>query len=178
MRLLILADIDDTHWSGASGQADIVLSCGDVSDNVILEAATAYTCSTIFTVKGNHDSPMPFKEPIKGLHLQVHEYEGITFGGLNGSWKYKLRGHFLYEQWEVDTFLASFPHVDILLSHNSPRGIHDRDDDIHTGFDGLRSYILQKQPHLLIHGHQHVNIETRLKKTRIIGVYGHTMLEI
>ncbi len=54
------------------------------------------------------------------------EHEGVRFGGLNGSWKYKPRGHFLYEQGEAESLLATLPPVDILLSHNSPRGIHDR----------------------------------------------------
>jgi hypothetical protein len=39
MRLLILADIDDLHWHCGEGNADILLACGDITDQVILEAA-------------------------------------------------------------------------------------------------------------------------------------------
>jgi hypothetical protein len=39
MNLLILADIDDLHWKSGAGQADLVISCGDVADQVILKAA-------------------------------------------------------------------------------------------------------------------------------------------
>ena len=178
MKLLIIADIDDLHWENGSGQADVLLSCGDVYDQVILEAAKAFDCHAIFAVKGNHDSNSPFAQPIIDLHLHTVEYCGLTFGGLNGSWKYKARGNFLYEQQEVDDFLSNFPAVDIFLSHNSPRKIHDQEDGVHYGFDGLYSYITRAKPKLLIHGHQHVNRETTVNETRIIGVYRHKTIEI
>lgn len=47
MKLLILADIDDLHWNHGGGQADVLLSCGDIYDQVILEAAQAYSCPRI-----------------------------------------------------------------------------------------------------------------------------------
>ena len=40
MKILAIADIDDFHWNYVPGQADVLLSCGDVSDQVILEAAS------------------------------------------------------------------------------------------------------------------------------------------
>ena len=176
MKILAIADIDDFHWTHGSGQADLLLSCGDVSDQVILEAAEAFGCQVIFAVKGNHDSNAPFVKPIADLHLQTQEHDGLTFGGLNGSWKYKPRGHFLYDQWEVEDFVSTLPAVDVFLSHNSPRGIHDKEDEVHYGFDGLNSYIARAKPKMLIHGHQHVARETVVAETRVIGVYGHTDL--
>ena len=178
MRLLLIADIDDLKWRGGSGKADLLISCGDVSDPVILGAAEAYQCTRIQAVKGNHDFPSPFPNPIVDLHLSVIEHIGISFGGFNGSWKYKPRGHFLYEQDEAVTLLKDFPHVDVFVSHNSPRGIHDKEDEIHTGFDALTEYIRRQKPKVLIHGHQHVNSETEVGGTRVIGVYGHRVIEI
>ena len=178
IRILALADTDGFHWKHGSGQADVVLSCGDVTDQVILEAADAHDSQTVFAVKGNHDSNAAFAPPIVDLHLQAQGHAGFSFGGLNGSWKYKLRGHFLYDQWEVEEFLGAFPPVDIFLSHNSPRGIHDQEDEVHFGFDGLNSYITRAKPKVVVHGHQHVDRETQVQDTRIIGVYGHKMIEI
>ena len=178
MRLLVIADIDDLRWKGGSGQADLLIACGDVSDPVILEVAEAYHCNRIFAVKGNHDFPGPFPSPIVNLHLSASEHLGISFGGFNGSWKYKPRGHFLYEQDEATDLLKAFPHVDVFVSHNSPRGIHDKEDEIHTGFDAFSEYIRMQKPKVLIHGHQHVNIETEVYGTRVIGVYGHRVIEI
>lgn len=178
MRLLVVADIDDLKWRGGSGRADVLVSCGDVCDRLILQAAGAFRCQMVFAVKGNHDFPSPFPNPIVDLHLSVSEHQGISFGGFNGSWKYKPRGHFLYEQDEATDLLKDFPYVDVFISHNSPRGIHDKEDEIHTGFDALSEYIRMQKPKVLIHGHQHVNSETEVGGTRVIGVYGHRVIEI
>jgi hypothetical protein len=136
MKILVLADIDDLHWRRGAGRADLVVSCGDIADRVILEAARAYRCETVFAVKGNHDPDTPFIGPIADLHLQMRERDGLRIGGLNGVWRYKSRGEFLYEQWEVRSFLASFPAVDIFVSHNCPRGVHEREGEAHRGFEG------------------------------------------
>ena len=178
MRILAIADIDDLRWKGGAGHADLLISCGDVSDPVILGAAEAYQCSQIFAVKGNHDFPAPFPHPIVDLHLHVESYGGMQFGGLNGSWKYKPRGHYLYEQAEATDLLKGFPPVDIFVSHNSPRGIHDKEDGIHPGFDALNIHIQSAKPKLLIHGHQHLNIETGVMGTKVLGVYGHRLIEV
>jgi len=178
MTLLILADIDDIRWKHGEGQADVVLSCGDVADQVILEAAYAYACSHIFAVKGNHDTNEAFPQPIIDLHLRVQKHNAIVFAGLNGSWRYKARGHFLYGQMEVQGFLEALPPVNVFLSHNSPRRIHDRDDEVHYGFEALNSYTQRTQPTLVIHGHQHVNMETLLEETQVVGVCGYRVIEI
>lgn len=178
IKILALADIDDLHWKHGEGQADVLLSCGDISDQVILEASESYGCSLILGVKGNHDSNTPFAAPIMGLHLNVIQFGGMKFAGLNGSWKYKPRGQFLYDQREVQGLLSDFPPVDIFLSHNSPRGIHDREDGVHCGFTGLKTYIIGTQPKIVIHGHQHVSSEFQLGETRIIGVYEYKLIVI
>jgi Icc-related predicted phosphoesterase len=178
MRLLVLADIDDLHWRGGSGAADALLSCGDVADQVILAAAEAYGCHRIFAVKGNHDRATPFPSPIADVHLTVEQLGSLSIAGFNGCWRYKPRGHFLYDQDEVARHLEHMPPVDIFLAHNSPRGIHDREDDVHLGFEAFNDYIARTQPPLFIHGHQHTNAETRVGSTRVIGVHGHRVIEL
>ena len=178
MKILIIADLNEIRWKGGSGKADFLVSCGDVSDQVILEAAASFGCSRIFAVKGNHDPSGQFPFQIMDLHLHVEEFGGLLLGGLSGAWRYKPKGHFLYDQLEVDRFLSPFPRVDVFLSHNSPRGIHDREDGVHHGFDGLKSYTERMRPRLLIHGHQHLNRETQFGETRIVGVCGHRFMEI
>ena len=178
MKILVIADIDGLHWKGGTGRADLLISCGDVSDPVILEAADVYQCPRIYAVKGTHDFPAPFHSPIVDLHLHVESCGGMAFGGLNGSWKYKPRGHYLYEQEEAMDLLKGFPPVDIFIAHNSPRGIHDKEDGIHPGFDALTAYIHSAKPRLLIHGHQHLNIETVVMGTKVLGVYGHRLIVV
>ena len=178
MRVLVIADIDDLKWRGGVGQADVLVSCGDICDQLILQAAAAYDCRQIFAVKGNHDLPSPFPAPIVDLHLHAEEHKGVRFGGFNGSWKYKPRGLYIYEQDDAAVLLKEFPGVDVFVSHNSPRGIHDKQDKIHTGFEALGDYIRRQEPKVLIHGHQHVNAETEVGGTRVIGVYGHRAIDV
>lgn len=178
MRILVVSDVDDLYWRHGSGQADLLLACGDLSDQLIIGAAKAYGCKNIFAVKGNHDSPHPFEFPIEDLHLRHRDFMGVRFGGLAGSWKYKPRGNFLFEQWEVNSMLEGFPPVDLFISHNSPKGIHDKPDGVHDGFEGLNNYMNIAGPKLLIHGHQHVNSESMCAETRVIGVHGWRVLDI
>jgi Icc-related predicted phosphoesterase len=178
MKLLVLADIDDFHWQGGSGRADVLLALGDMADAVILQAAKDWHCPTVLAVKGNHDTDTPFQAPIIDLHLRTIELGGFSFGGLNGCWQYKPHGFFLYEQEEIEAYLQTFPAVDIFLTHNSPRWVHDREDEIHTGFSGLNNYIERTAPRLLLHGHQHQNCETLVNRTHVIGVFGWQVIEI
>ena len=178
MRLLVLADIDDLHWHHGEGEAEVLVACGDVSDQVVLEAADAYGCSRIFAVKGNHDPETAFPKPIEPMHLKVREVEGVRFGGLNGGWKYKATGTFLYSQEQVSEALSAFAPVDVMIAHNSPRGLHDRDDGVHVGFEGLGDYLVRTSPRFLVHGHQHINKESTLGETRVIGVHGYRVIEV
>jgi Icc-related predicted phosphoesterase len=178
MRLLALADIDDLRWHGGRGCADALLALGDLADEVILQAAKAWQCQAVFAVRGNHDSEAPFPELVVDLHLRTAEFAGLSFGGLNGCWQYKPRGAFLYYQEEAEAFLENFPPVDVFISHNSPRRVHDREDEVHTGFTALNTYIERASPRLLLHGHQHREGETRVAATRVIAVYGWKVIEI
>ncbi len=178
MTLLVVAD-DDSFRQRLDGKpADVLISCGDLTDDVILQAAAAARCPRIFAVKGNHDGAGAFPSPITDLHFNVERHGGLAFGGFNGSWKYKPRGHFLYEQSEVERMLRSFPAVDVFVAHNSPRGIHDKDDEVHVGFQAFVDYIQRAKPRLFIHGHQHTDAETLIGETRVVGVYGCRRLEI
>ena len=178
MTLLLIADDDSFIRSPINEQADVLISCGDMADQVILRTAQTAQCSRTFAVKGNHDGAGPFPAPILDLHLRTENCGGLVFGGFHGSWKYKPRGHFLYDQDEVRCLLATFPPVDIFVTHNSPRHVHDRDDEVHLGFEAFAEYIHRAQPGLFFHGHQHGNQETRIGETRVIGVYGQRRFDV
>ena len=177
MLALILADIDDIHWHGGTGQADLVLSLGDIDDNLLCEAAEAFQCKTILAVRGNHDRSGPFPDGVTNLHLAPVTFAGLRFGGFQGCWKYKPRGNYLYEESEVADALRDFPGVDIFCAHNSPP-IHAKADDTHTGFDAFADYIARHQPRLFLHGHQHLTKETTIGRTRVMGIYGSQLLTL
>jgi Icc-related predicted phosphoesterase len=72
--------------------------------------------------------------------------------------------------------------VDVLLTHAPPRGVGDREDRAHQGFEALRWLTLRLQPSLLLHGHIHPD-ETparvqRLGRTVVRNVVGHHLLDI
>lgn len=177
MRAILIADDDSLVGHLGGPPVDLLISLGDLWDATIAKAAECYRLGRTFAVRGNHDSAAPFSAQISPLHLKIETWQGITFGGLDGSWRYKPRGHHLYEQDEVSRMLASFPRVDVFVAHNSPRGIHERDEEVHQGFDGLLDYIRREGPAYLLHGHQHLNVCTELEGTRVVGVFGEMVMD-
>ena len=121
MRVITIADDDSLVGKMDGESADVLISLGDIWDSTIEKAQAAYGCTTVFAVKGNHDSAAPFPSSVTDLHFNVTRHEGIRFGGFSGSWKYKPRGHHMFEQFEVTKALRSFPAVDVFVAHNSPR---------------------------------------------------------
>jgi predicted phosphodiesterase len=177
VRTLVVADEEQIDFDREL-RADLLISCGDLSDSFILRVAEMTLCREMFAVKGNHDGSGPFHPPIQDLHLTVREHNGLTFGGFNGCWRYKPRGNFLYEQEEVENALQSFPPVDVFVAHNSPYLIHQWDDNVHVGFTGFNAYLERARPQVFIHGHQHVNAETMTAATRVIGVFGQRWIRL
>src|SRR5436190_10955228 len=141
MNLLIIADDESVGPQIPDCSADLLVSCGDLPDALVLEAASRGHCREFLAVKGNHDSSAPFPARIRDLHLNIFEFRGVKFGGFCGSWKYKPRGNYLFEDFEVERYLATFPPVDVFVTHNSPRLIHDRDDQVHIGFAAFNQYV-------------------------------------
>jgi len=178
MKISIIADDEFAARSIPQEQVDLLVSLGDMPDQIILEVASRCRPREILAVKGNHDTASQFPTPIRDLHLKTFTVGGLVLGGFNGAWKYKPRGHFLYEQEEVEALMKSFPAVDIFIAHNSPRGIHDRDDEVHLGFVAFNNYIQRARPKLFLHGHQHHDDETMFYDTRVVGTFGNRQLDI
>ena len=130
--------------------------------------------SRAITIPPPHSPP-----PITDLHLRVVTLpDGPRVGGFNGCWRYKPRGHFLYDQDEATILIQQLPAVDILVTHNSPTGARETDDHVHQGFVALSDYIQRHSPRLLIHGHQHITEETMVGETRVVGVYRSAIIEV
>lgn len=179
MKILALADNDDIGWAAPAEPVDLLISCGDVDDRLIRSAAEACSSPSIAAVKGNHDGADVFRTPIHDVHLRVLELpNGLRVGGFNGCWRYKPKGHYLYGQPEAAYLLEGFPAVEIFIAHNSPKGVHETDTDVHQGFQALRDYVVAHSPRLFIHGHQHVNRTTQIGGTRVVGVYGHAFIDL
>jgi Icc-related predicted phosphoesterase len=178
MRVIVIADDDSLVGHMENEAADVLISAGDIWDSTSEKAQAKYGCRTVFAVKGNHDSAAPFASGITDLHFNIALHDGIRFGGFSGSWKYKPRGHHMFEQFEVARALRSFPAVDVFVAHNSPTGFHERDSEVHQGFEAFTDYIDRVQPAYFIHGHQHVNQVSQRDGTSIIGVFGEAAINL
>lgn len=178
MTIVAIAD-EEAHLGALEcGPVDVLISCGDLYDGAIRRAIAHYKPRHTLAVRGNHDPDSPFTDGIVDLHLKTHTIDGITFGGFAGSWRYKPRGHHLFDQIEVSSLIRAVPAVDVFVAHNSPAGIHERDREVHQGFEGFTSYITRARPKLFIHGHQHIDATTIRNDTTIIGVYGERHIHI
>ena len=74
--------------------------------------------------------------------------------------------------------------VDIVITHAPPRGLGDREDPAHMGFEALRDLIDRWPPSYLLHGHVHLRYDHSLPReqvyggTRIINASERFVLEI
>jgi Icc-related predicted phosphoesterase len=178
VKIVLISDDDLSVGTLDVEGIDLLVTLGNLWEQSILRCIESYRPAYVLGVRGNHDvEPLP--EYVQDLHLKVAEIEGVKFGGFGGSWRYKDGGaELLYEQSQVTLRLENFPPVDVFLAHNSPRGVHERDDDVHQGFLAFRKYIQRAQPRCFFHGHQHLNETTMMGETRVVGVYGEVYLEL
>ena len=52
------------------------------------------------------------------------------------------------------------------------------DDGVHVGFEAFNRYIERAQPRLFIHGHQHMNQDTLIGRTQVMGIFGQQRIQI
>lgn len=186
MKLLVIADSppqDDPSTVAAREAVDLVVTLGDL-DLVSLAGLRVITDIPKIGVYGNHCSGQYFESlGIHNMHLVTWEHQGVVFGGFQGSLRYKPNPHaIMYTQEEASDMLKDFPHVDVMLAHSPPFGIHDEPGDMsHEGLRGLRDYIAREQPRYFMHGHTYVApdmLVTHEGGTDIVFVYGMQVVEI
>ncbi|MBI3269277.1 MAG: metallophosphoesterase family protein [Planctomycetes bacterium] len=182
MKVLVLSDLEDAGLDFgrlADPALRLIVSCGDVYNDTY-ERVRRASRLPIFAVHGNHDDPVWPPIGITDLHLKTATFEGLTFGGFEGCWRYKSRGRFQYDDAEVASLLAieEMPHVDVFVAHNPLAGLHDLPDDVHNGFPAFRAYVERHQPRYFLHGHSARPGEARLGATRVICVYRWLTLEL
>lgn len=74
-------------------------------------------------------------------------------------------------------------YLDILLTHATPRHIHDKEDPCHKGFESFNWFVEKYKPTYMVHGHIHLYDmrEERAGKywdTMIINAYAHTTISL
>ncbi|GAA4426927.1 metallophosphoesterase [Actinokineospora soli] len=125
--------------------------------------------------------------------VRVTDVAGLRIAGLGGSIRYN-RGP---NQWTERQMarraralrrraavrrLRDGRGVDVLLTHSPPRGVGDREDPAHRGFDCLHTAVHKLRPRFLVHGHIHPHGEPvpdrNLGDTRVINTVGYRILDI
>lgn len=186
MRLLICADLHSFKWYNVyellknQKNIDGILLLGDINEGYFINFKETYPNIPILLVLGNHDFSKAFDR-----HPYIRNINGITItigdkiiGGIEGSVKLNNGNYIGHTQEEALEIAEKMEKADILMTHTSPKGIHEIDQDVHIGFEAINKYIEKYKPLLHLHGHQHFNKISKIKETMIIGIYGISILEI
>lgn len=124
---------------------------------------------------------------------RVVKVNGLLIAGLGGSMRYNHGLNQFTESQMYRRMVRLLPrllwnrvvhgrYLDILLTHAAPRGIGDREDLCHVGFNAFLWFMRRFKPRYLLHGHIHLydlnaNRTTKFDSTQVINVYDHYLLE-
>ncbi|ASR34324.1 metallophosphoesterase [Prauserella marina] len=142
--------------------------------------------------------PVTWPGPLGGgnADARVVDVAGIRVAGLGGSPRYRpgpnqwtqrqqaRRARTLVRKalWKGLRAGSLSPRVDVLLCHAPPRGVGDRPDPAHQGFDCLHRTVRRLRPRWLLHGHIHPHgervAEHRMGPTRVRNVVGAHIVEL
>lgn len=161
------------------GSLKCILLLGDINETLILRLKEIFIDTRILGVLGNHDYPYVYKENnIENINGMVINIDSVKIAGIEGSFKYKEGKFPSYTHIESLNLINEMEEADILISHTSPYGVHEKDNDVHSGLLGIREYIEKHKPKFNIHGHQHKDEISILNNTYIIGIYGISIIDI
>ncbi len=188
---------------------DLVLSAGDLPPEY-LGFITSMLNKDLVYVAGNHDlgdleargvsrwidaSPDAVDDSTGAVDagFKFKRMEGLIILGLPGSMLYN-KGPNQYSEFAMSLRIALLAPrlflnrlflgraVDLVLTHASPQGIHDREDLCHRGFKCFLWLMRTFKPRWLVHGHIHLYdlADVRISKyrdTTVINAFGHWLLD-
>jgi Icc-related predicted phosphoesterase len=187
---------------------DLILSAGDLPMDY-LDFIVSSLNKPLLYIAGNHHTRAPRSRKIfidqftespeddscgaSYVDSRACLEEGLIVAGLGGSMRYNLgENQFTDFQmyWRILKMLPGLifnrifrgRFVDILLTHASPRGIHDKEDRCHRGFKAFLWFMRTFKPRYLIHGHIHLYDlsevrTTQYHKTLVINAFNHYVID-
>jgi Icc-related predicted phosphoesterase len=197
MKILSVADtvvknlLEPVGGGPAIDGIELILACGDLPPEYLSALKQRYDTELLY-VLGNHDLRYGESPPMGCVHIhrQIVKVGNIRITGFSGSRWYNGNIN-QYTEKQMARFIRKmrFPlwrsrGVDLVITHASPRFIHDAEDPCHRGFRVFTEFINKYQPRYFIHGHIHALFEndserlTRVKSTSVINSYGYHVLEI
>ena len=188
---------------------DIVLSAGDLPLDY-LDFIVSSLNKPMFFVFGNHhlnaysmykgkqdpydDFEVAIPSGCGAVHVgsKVKYQEGLIIAGLGGCMRYNRQEN-QYTEFQMKLeILKLLPalifnriirgrFLDILLTHASPKGIHDREDLCHWGFKSFLWFMRKFKPRYLVHGHIHLYDLSEVRTTKyhntlVINAYSHFLI--
>ncbi len=202
MKILTISDVVEPVLYGASLSSytdgvEAVISCGDLPFEY-LEYVITFSGAPLYYVRGNHDPDEEKGVPAGCISLdrRVVEVGGLALAGLSGSRWYsggpnqyteramRRRARMLSARISLSA-LRGRGRPNVFVTHAPPRGLGDREDQCHKGFEAFLSLIDRHDPSLWLHGHVHLygpevasRRVTSRGKTRVVNVCGHQILEV
>lgn len=201
MKLLTISDVElgliySPHVKQRFGDADVILSCGDLSYSY-LEYIISMLDKPLYFVRGNHANQA--EETVAGikrapgggidLHRRTLNCDGLLLAGIEGCGQYNY-GPYQYSQNEMwlwafslvpglfMNYLRYGRYLDVFITHAAPAGIHDMDDLPHRGIKAFNWLDRVFKPKFHFHGHIHIyrnnaNISTDYYQTKVVNTYGY-----
>lgn len=196
MRILAVSDEEcPALWDGfAPGRLsgyDLILSCGDLKAEYLSFLVTMGGIPLLY-VHGNHDggyrtAPPEGCECIDGCLVR---YNGFRILGLGGC-RWYHPGPFQYTEAQMRRRIRRLRFalrraggVDIIVTHAPPRGVGDREDPAHMGFECLRDLVERYRPRYLLHGHVHLRYDLAMPRlqehagVKVVNVSERFVLEL
>lgn len=196
LRILAVSDFIDkelTHKieEKTLGPVDLIISCGDLAPEYISMLRDRLD-APLYYIKGNHDIRYSPDNTMgcENIHGRIIRVGSLNILGLEGSMWYN-GGPNQYTDAQMKKILFWMgleiwrkKPIHMVVTHASPRHIHDREDPCHRGFDCFNSLIEKLKPDYFIHGHVHDAFEsfddrvTRVNGTHVINTCGHILIEV
>jgi len=181
VKLLLISDEEDKYlWDyyrpGNLDGVDLILSAGDLKASYLSFLVTMANRPLLY-VHGNHDGSYD-RQPPEGCDCiddRLVVVNGLRILGLGGCLRYH-DGPYQYTEKEMRRRISKLRFalrraggVDIVITHAPPRGLGDREDPAHMGFEALRDLIDRWHPSYLLHGHVHLRYDHSLPREQVYG---------
>ncbi len=206
MKILALSDqvvdriyglVSQGHFAGV----EMILGCGDLPYSY-LEYIVSLLNVPMYYVPGNHDPvynsnfATAHAEGGTNLDLRRGRDKGLLLAGFGGCNRYRPDGVNQYTQQEAFLRAATLMPgllwnrlrygraLDILITHSPPYGIHDQEEQAHTGLKAINWILAWARPRYHFHGHTHFfrnNLEasvTRVGPTTVMNVFPYKLIEL
>lgn len=210
IKFLAVSDEVDQRIYSASirdrmSDVDMVIGCGDVPSSY-LEFLVDALNRPVYFVLGNHAEEVTRqgargvpKLPDGCINLGGRVVRdpkfGIIMAGLPGSPRYSEHEPVQYTEFQMRLMaLKMVPrllwnrlrygrYLDLLVTHAPPRGVGDRDDIAHKGFQQMRAFLTRFAPEYQLHGHIHlydrtVPYRSTFHRTDVINVFPYQRLDL